>query len=61
MEVMPMTDALRSLIMRHAVSGEIRRQAVSPKACAPCTKTACSRRVAGVTTIDEVLRVTRED
>jgi general secretion pathway protein E len=60
MEVMPMTDALRSQIMRHAVSGEIRRQAVA-EGMRTMYEDGLLKAVAGVTTIDEVLRVTRED
>ncbi|MBK6744347.1 MAG: type II secretion system ATPase GspE [Hydrogenophilales bacterium] len=60
MEVMPMTDALRSQIMRHAVAGEIRKLAVS-EGMRTMYEDGLLKAVAGVTTVDEVLRVTRED
>ncbi len=60
MEMMPMTDTLRALIMRHAVAGDIRRQAVA-EGMRGMYEDGLMKAVAGVTTIDEVLRVTRED
>jgi general secretion pathway protein E len=60
MEMMPMTDALRAQIMRHAVAGDIRRLAVS-EGMRGMYEDGLMKAVAGVTTIDEVLRVTRED
>jgi len=59
MEVMPMTDGIRSLVMRHATSGEIQRQAVS-EGMLTMYEHGLRKVLAGTTTLDEVLRVTRE-
>jgi general secretion pathway protein E len=60
MEMMPMTDAIRSLVMRHAVSGEIRREAVA-EGMQTLYEDGLKKVLAGIVTLDEVLRVTRED
>jgi general secretion pathway protein E len=60
MEMLPMTDALRALIMRHAVAGDLRRQAMA-EGMRGMYEDGLRKAVAGLTTIDEVLRVTRED
>ena len=60
MEMMPMTDAIRSLVMRHAVAGEIRRQAIE-EGMQTLYEDGIRKALAGVVTLDEVLRVTRED
>ena len=60
MEMMPMTDSLRSLVMRHAVSGEIRRQAIE-EGMQTLYEDGLRKALDGIVTIDEVLRVTRED
>ncbi|HUX29400.1 MAG TPA: type II secretion system ATPase GspE [Thiobacillus sp.] len=60
MEMLPMTDAIRSLIMRHAVSGEIRRQAID-EGMQTLYEDGLRKVIAGIITLDEVLRVTRED
>lgn len=60
LEVMPITDGLRSLIMQHAVAGEIRRMAIS-EGMRTLYEDGINKVLAGTTTIDEVLRVTRED
>jgi len=60
MEMLPMTDTIRSLVMRHAVSGEIRRQAID-EGMQTLYEDGLRKAIAGVITIDEVLRVTRED
>lgn len=59
MEVLPMTDGIRSLIMRHANSGEIQEAAVA-EGMQPMYDNGLRKVVAGITTIEEVLRVTRE-
>jgi len=59
MEVMPMTDAIRSLVMRHATSGEIQKAAVAG-GMQTMYDNGLRKVVSGVTTIEEVLRVTRE-
>ena len=55
-----MSDAIRSLIMRHVTSGEIRQQAIS-EGMQTMYENGLSKTVTGVTTIEEVLRVTREE
>ncbi len=60
MEMLPMTDAIRSLVMRHAVSGEIRRQAIA-EGMQTLYEDGLRKVLAGIVTLDEVLRVTRED
>jgi general secretion pathway protein E len=59
-EMLRMSDAIRSLIMRHATSGEIRSQAVKD-GMLTMYENGLRKSVEGVTTIEEVLRVTRED
>ena len=60
MEVLPMTDTLRSLIMRHATSSELRTAAIG-EGMETMYENGLKQAVSGVTTIEEVLRVTRED
>ena len=60
MEMLPMTDELRSLVMRHANSQELRAAAVKD-GMESMFENGLRKVVAGVTTIEEVLRVTRED
>ena len=60
MEIMPMTDPLRSLIMRHAVAGDLRKLAIA-EGMRTMYEDGLMKAVAGITTVDEVLRVTRED
>jgi general secretion pathway protein E len=60
MEMLPITDSIRILIMRHAVSGEIRRLAVA-EGMRTLYEDGLRKALRGVTSIDEVLRVTRED
>ncbi|HEX4857697.1 MAG TPA: type II secretion system ATPase GspE [Usitatibacteraceae bacterium] len=59
MEVLPMTDALRSLIMRHATASELRAEAVR-EGMETMYENGLKHAVRGATTIEEVLRVTRE-
>ena len=60
MEMMPMTDTIRSQVMRHAISGEIRRQAID-EGMQTLYEDGLRKVLAGTITLDEVLRVTRED
>ena len=60
MEVLPMTDTLRSLIMRHATSSELRTAAIG-EGMETIYENGLKQAVSGVTTLEEVLRVTRED
>ena len=59
-ELLVMSDAIRSLIMRHVTSGEIRQQAII-EGMQTLYENGLAKAVAGVTTIEEVLRVTREE
>jgi general secretion pathway protein E len=58
--MMTMTDNLRSLIMRHSTSGDIRAAAIK-EGMETMFENGLRKSLAGVTTIEEVLRVTRED
>jgi len=60
MEMLPMSDRIRSLVMRHANSSELREAAVG-EGMESMFENGLRKAVAGVTTIEEVLRVTRED
>jgi general secretion pathway protein E len=59
MEVMPMSDGVRSLVMRHATSGEIQKQAIA-EGMMTMYEHGLRKVLAGTTTLEEVLRVTRE-
>jgi len=59
MEVMPMSDGVRSLVMRHATAGEIQRQAMA-EGMMTMYENGLRKVLAGTTTLEEVLRVTRE-
>jgi general secretion pathway protein E len=60
MEVMAMTDDMRSLVMKHATASELRAQAIRD-GMETMYENGLKKAVQGVTTIEEVLRVTRED
>ena len=59
LEMLPMTDALRSLVMRHATATELRAQALA-EGMLTMYEDGLRKAVNGVTTFEEVLRVTRE-
>jgi general secretion pathway protein E len=59
-EMMTMTDNLRSLVMRHATAGDIRAAAIM-EGMETMFDNGMRKSLAGITTIEEVLRVTRED
>ncbi|MES2949194.1 MAG: type II secretion system ATPase GspE [Pseudomonadota bacterium] len=59
-ELLVMTDTIRSMIMRRVTSGEVKQQAVAD-GMQTMYENGLSKAVAGVTTIEEVLRVTREE
>ena len=59
MEVLPMTDGLRSLVMRHATASEMRAEAVK-LGMETMYENGLKHAVRGETTIEEILRVTRE-
>ena len=60
MEVLPITDHLRSLVMKHGTASEMRQAAVAA-GMETMYENGLKKAVHGVTTIEEVLRVTRED
>ncbi|HEX7272849.1 MAG TPA: type II secretion system ATPase GspE [Casimicrobiaceae bacterium] len=59
-EMMPMTDPMRSLVMRHAIATELRAEAIK-EGMVTMYEDGMRKSLAGVTTFEEVLRVTRED
>jgi len=60
LEMLVMSDAIRSLVMRHVTAGEIRQQAIT-EGMLTMYENGLRKAVAGITTIEEVLRVTREE
>ena len=58
-EILSMSDSIRTLVMRHATAGEIRRLAIE-EGMRTMFESGLRKVMAGVTTIEEVLRVTRE-
>ena len=60
MEMLPMSDRIRSLVMRHANSADLRAAAVE-EGLESMFENGLRKAVAGTTTLEEVLRVTRED
>jgi len=59
-EMMPMTDGMRSLVMRHAIATELRAEAIR-EGMVTMYEDGLRKALAGTTTFEEVLRVTRED
>ncbi|MGZ5078362.1 MAG: type II secretion system ATPase GspE [Usitatibacter sp.] len=59
-EMLTMSDNIRSLIMRHATAGDIRAAAIM-EGMETMFENGLRKSLAGLTTIEEVLRVTRED
>jgi general secretion pathway protein E len=59
-EMMPMTDTIRSLVMRHATAAELKAEAVR-EGMLTMYEDGLRKAVAGITTVEEVLRATRED
>lgn len=59
MEMLCMTDPIRSLVMRHATASELRAEAVK-EGMLTMYENGLRKAVRGVTTFEEVLRVTRE-
>ena len=59
-ELLTMTDTVRGLVMRHVTAGEVRQQAIA-EGMQTMYENGLSKAVAGVTAIEEVLRVTREE
>lgn len=58
-EILPMSDSIRSLVMQHATAGEIRKRAIE-EGMRTMFESGLHKVMAGLTTIEEVLRVTRE-
>ena len=54
-----MSDGIRGLVMRHATSGDIQKQAVA-EGMLTMYEHGLRKVLAGTTTLEEVLRVTRE-
>jgi general secretion pathway protein E len=59
-EVMLMTDGLRQKVMRHATATELRSQAIAD-GMETLFENGMRKSLAGITTVEEVLRATRED
>ena len=59
LELLMMTDPIRRLVMQHATSGEIQDLAVS-EGMRTMYQDGLNKCLQGVTTLDEVLRVTQE-
>jgi general secretion pathway protein E len=59
-EVMPMTDGIRSLVMKHANAADLRAEAMRA-GMVSMYEDGLRKAVKGVTTFEEVLRATRED
>jgi len=60
LEMLTMSDSIRSLIMRHASAGDLRAAAIK-EGMETMFENGLRKAMAGTTTIEEVLRVTRED
>jgi general secretion pathway protein E len=60
LEMMTMSDNIRSLVMRHATAGDIRAAAIM-EGMETMFENGLRKSLAGITTIEEVLRVTRDD
>jgi general secretion pathway protein E len=58
-EMMPMSESVRSLVMRHANASDLRVAALA-QGMQPMYDDGLSKALAGVTTIEEVVRATRE-
>jgi general secretion pathway protein E len=59
LEMLPMTDSLRSMVMKHATATELRVEAVR-EGMLTMYEDGLRKALRGVTTFEEVLRVTRE-
>ncbi|MGD8347361.1 MAG: type II secretion system protein GspE, partial [Lysobacterales bacterium] len=59
LELLAMTDPIRRMVMRHATSGEIQDLAVS-EGMRTMYFDGLNKCLAGVTTLEEVLRVTQD-
>ena len=59
MEMLPMTDPLRSLVMKHATATDLKAEAIRERMLT-MYEDGMRKAVRGITTFEEVLRVTRE-
>jgi len=59
-EMLPMSDHLRTHVMRHATSAELRVEAIK-EGMVTMYEDGMRKALAGITTFEEVLRVTREN
>jgi general secretion pathway protein E len=59
-EMLTMSDHIRQLIMRHSTAGDLRAAAIM-EGMETMFENGLRKSLAGITTIEEVLRVTRED
>jgi len=59
LEMMPMTDKVRSLVMKHATAADLRAEAIRD-GMVTMYEDGLRKALAGVTTFEEVLRATRE-
>jgi general secretion pathway protein E len=59
MEMLPLSDGLRSLVMKHATATDLRGEAVR-EGMLTMYEDGVRKALRGVTTFEEVLRVTRE-
>jgi general secretion pathway protein E len=59
LEMMPMTDSVRSLVMKHETAAELRAEAIR-EGMVTMYEDGLRKALAGVTTFEEVLRATRE-
>jgi general secretion pathway protein E len=59
MEMLPITDPMRSLIMQHATAADLRNEAIR-EGMRTMYEDGLVKAIRGVTTLEEVLRVTRE-
>ncbi len=60
LEMMPMTDTLRSLVMKHVIASDLRAEAIRG-GMVTMYEDGMRKALAGVTTFEEVLRATREN
>ena len=59
MEMLPVSDPMRSLVMKHATAADLRNEAIG-EGMLTMYEDGLRKAVRGVTTFEEVLRVTRE-
>ena len=60
-EILPVSDEIRPLIIAHASASEIKQRAVAAHGVKNLREDGWDKVLAGVTTVDEILRVTEED